>query len=75
MRKNRAIAVKVHRPPYTLTGSMYSEAWEQLVDALNREDMFLPLTDAEVSPVLDSGEEKFSFLAVNKDQIVYIGSV
>jgi len=75
MRKKKAIAAKVHMPPYTLTGSMYSEAWEQLVDALNREDMFLPLTDAEVSPVLDSGEKVFSFMAVNKDRIEYVGSV
>ncbi len=75
MRKKKAIAARVHMPPYTLTGSMYSETWEQLVDALNREDLFLPLTDAEVSPVLDSGESKFRFLAVNKDQIVYVGSI
>lgn len=73
MRTKKPIGAKVYVPLYTLVGKMYGERWQQLLDTLTRDEMFLPLTDVEISPELVSGESRFSFVAINKDQIIYVG--
>jgi len=73
VREKKPIGVKVYMSLYTLTGKMHSEMWQQLLDTLNKDERFLPLTGVEISPPLASGESKFSFAAINKDQIIYVG--
>ncbi len=74
-REKKALKAKVHMPLYTLVGSMHGEMWEQLLDALNKDELFLPLTNVELSPGLESGDSTFGFVAVNKDQIIYVGEL
>lgn len=68
----KPVSTEVRVPPYYLTGQMHSEIWEQLADHLEGHDKFLPLTNAGVTPKLINVESSFDFVAINKDQVVYI---
>jgi hypothetical protein len=59
--------------PYVLVGRLHSAAWAELVTSLHQEEMFIPLTSVQISPPLVTGESAFDFVAVNKDQVVYVG--
>jgi len=71
-RKKESVPVIVRYPFYTLHGKMHNDVFQQLMDTLEGEDCFLPVTDVEILPGLVSGESKFDFVAVNKDKIVYV---
>jgi hypothetical protein len=43
-----------------------------LVHVIEGEEMFLPMTDVFISPPLPTGEWKFSFVAINKHQIIRV---
>jgi hypothetical protein len=45
----------------------------ELVTSLHQEETFIPLTKVQISPPLPTGESQFEFVAVNKDQVVYVG--
>lgn len=72
-RAKKTIAVEIHISPYVLKGQMYAEVWQELLHALDGDDRFLPLTNVTVWPELPAGEASFDFVAVNKDQVVYLG--
>ena len=72
-RTKKTIAAEIHMPPYILKGKMYAEVWQELLQALDRDERFLPLTNVTVWPELANGESRFDFVAVNKDQVVYLG--
>jgi hypothetical protein len=59
--------------PYVLVGRLHSAAWAELVTSLHQEETFIPLTKVQISPPLATGESQFEFVAVNKDQVVYVG--
>lgn len=72
-RAKKTIAAEIHISPYVLKGQMYAEVWQELLHALDGNDKFLPLTNVTVWPELPAGEARFDFVAVNKDQVVYLG--
>jgi hypothetical protein len=59
--------------PYVLVGRLHSAAWSELVTSLHQEETFIPLTKVQITPPLATGESAFDFVAVNKDQVVYVG--
>jgi hypothetical protein len=69
----KPVDAKVWTAPYVLVGRLHSAAWAELVTSLNQEDRFIPVTKVRLSPPLPTGEEQFEFVAVNKDQVVYVG--
>lgn len=73
-REKKGIRVVINLAAQSLTGLMYGEMWEELQEALNRTDQFIPLTDVTFNPPPASGPEKVNFVAVNKDYIIYAGS-
>lgn len=68
----RPVDAKVCLAPYVLVGRLHSAAWAELVTSLHHEEMFVPLTNVQISPPLATGESAFDFVAVNKDQVVYV---
>ena len=72
-KKKKPIVTEVHVPSYALTGKMHAEVWQELLDTIETDEGFLPMTNVKISPALISGESKFSFVAINKDQVIYIG--
>jgi hypothetical protein len=72
-RTKRTIAAEIHMPPYILKGKIHAEVWQGLLETLDRDERFLPLTAASIWPALANGESKFDFVAVNRDQVVYLG--
>lgn len=68
----KSVGTEVHVPPYDLVGQMHAEIWEQLADHLEGHNRFLPLTNVSITPELLNIESRFDFVAVNKDQIVYV---
>ncbi|MDM7999804.1 MAG: hypothetical protein QUS33_07370 [Dehalococcoidia bacterium] len=72
LRAKKALPARIDIPPYVLLGKMYAEPQEGLVHVIDGDDVFLPMTDVFISPALPTGEWKFSFVAINKHQIVRI---
>ena len=72
LRVKQALSARVDIPPYILTGKMYAELQQGLVHIIDGEEMFLPMTDVLITPPLPTGEWKFSFVAINKHQIVRV---
>jgi hypothetical protein len=66
------IEVELHMSPYTLTGQVYAQSWQKLLDAVERADEFLPLTDVEIYPAPGNTTSTFDFIAVNRDKIIYV---
>jgi hypothetical protein len=75
MRTKIPIEAEVCMPLYTLVGKMHGKMWQQLLDTVTGDDMFLPLTNVAISPELISGESRFSFVAINKNQIIYVSQL
>jgi hypothetical protein len=65
----------VYMPPYTIEGKMHAGLWQELAQVLDGDNSFLPMTDVVISPSLLTGESTFSFVAINKDQVVHIGEL
>ncbi|MGI2335541.1 MAG: DUF6812 domain-containing protein [Dehalogenimonas sp.] len=72
-RHKKQLQAVINLPQLSLTGNMHSEMWEELQEALNRSDQFIPVTDVDFNPPLPTGIERLNFVAVNKDHIVYVG--
>ena len=75
LRIKKPLSAKVYMPPYTIEGKMHVGLWQELAQALDGENRFLPTTDVVISPSLLHGESTFTFVAINKDQIVHIGEL
>jgi len=73
MRRKKALQAVINLPQVILTGNMHSEMWEELQDALNRSDQFIPVTDVDFDPPLPGSIVRSNFVAVNKDHIIYVG--
>ena len=69
----KPVEAKVGMASYVLVGRLHSAAWAELVTSLHQEETFIPLTKVQVSPELPTGETQFDFVAVNKDQVIYVG--
>jgi hypothetical protein len=69
----KPVEAKLCMVPYVLVGRLHSAAWAELVTSLHQEETFIPLTKVQISPPLATGESQFDFVAVNKDQVVYVG--
>jgi hypothetical protein len=54
-------------------GQMYVEVWQKLLDALDRADKFIPLTNVRIYPEQENTVFTFDFVAVNRDKIIYLG--
>jgi hypothetical protein len=72
LRPKTAVSARVDIPPYILFGKMYAELQLGLVHVIDGEEIFLPMTDVLITPPLPTGEWKFSFVAINKHQIVRV---
>jgi hypothetical protein len=73
VRRKKCLEAVIHLPEFSLVGNIHSEMWEELQEALNRSDQFIPLTDVDFKPALPDGITNLPFVAVNKDHIVYVG--
>jgi hypothetical protein len=69
----KPVDVSMRTAAYALTGRLHSIAWAELVTSLHQEETFVPFTRVSISPPLATGEGQFEFVAVNKDQIIYVG--
>jgi len=73
VRRKKPLQTTIHLPGIVLTGNMHSEMWEELQDAINRCDQFIPVTNVDFNPPLPGGVAHSNFVAVNKDHIIYVG--
>ncbi len=73
MRRKKTLQAVITLPQVVLTGNMHSEMWEELQDALNRSDQFIPVTDVDFDPPLPGSIVRSNFVAVNKDHIIFVG--
>jgi hypothetical protein len=73
LRRNKMqTGTEIHIPPYVLQGNVHVDAWEELLETIDRDQRFMPLTDVRIQPSLAGGASAFAFVAVNKDQVTYL---
>jgi len=72
VRAKKFIGVEIHMSLYTLMGQTYTEVWQKLLDAVDRADRFIPLTNVKIYPTLNNTALTFDFVAVNRDKIIYL---
>jgi hypothetical protein len=73
LRRNKAqTGTEIHIPPYVLRGNVHVDIWEELLETIDRDQRFMPLTDVRIQPSLAGGASAFDFVAVNKDQVAYL---
>ena len=73
LKVRRPLGAKVYMSVYSLEGKMHAGLWQEPAQVLDGHDSFLPMTDVVISPPLLTGESRFNFVAINKNQIVHIG--
>lgn len=73
MRPKTPLAAEIHLPLYILRGQLHGEAWQQILDIVDRADKFIALTNVEAYRTLDHASSMFDFAAVNRDKIIYVG--
>jgi hypothetical protein len=57
---------------YTLNGRMYVDTGGQVIDTIESEVRFLPLTQVEIEPAPPGAETRFDFVALNREHIIGI---
>jgi hypothetical protein len=72
VRRKTQTATEIYMPPYVLRGNVHVDVWEELLDTIDRDQRFMPLTDVRVQPAVAGGGAAFDFVAVNKDTVAYI---
>jgi hypothetical protein len=72
-REKKPAGTEVHVSSYIIVGNMHTETWQELLETLDSNERFLPLTNARISPELAIGDSEFDFVAINKAQISYVG--
>ncbi len=65
-------ASRVSDVQYALNGRMYVDTGGQVIDTIESEVRFLPLTQVEIEPAPPGAESRFNFVALNKDHIISI---
>jgi hypothetical protein len=75
VRAKKFIEAEIHMPLYKLIGQMYVEVWQKLLDALDRADKFIPLTNVRIYPEQENTVFTFDFVAVNRDKITYLVNI
>jgi len=73
MRPKTPLSVEIHLSSYLLRGQIYGEAWQQILDVVDRADKFIALTDVEAIQIQSNTSLTFDFVAVNRDKIIYVG--
>ncbi|MFC2050401.1 hypothetical protein ACFLTN_04405 [Chloroflexota bacterium] len=73
VRAKKFIGAEIRMSLYTLMGETYVEVWQKLLDAIDRADKFMPLTNVKIYPTADNTALTFDFAAVNRDKIIYVG--
>jgi len=71
-RKKMQTRTEIHMPPYVVQGNVHIDVWEELLDTIDRDQRFMPLTDVRIHPALAGGASAFDFVAVNKDHVAYL---
>jgi hypothetical protein len=72
VRAKKFLGVEIRMSLYTLTGQTYAEVWQKLLDAVDRAERFIPLTNVKINPTPPNNEPTFDFVAVNRDKIIYV---
>ena len=72
LRRKLQTRTEVHMPPYVLQGNVHVDTWEELLDTIDRDQRFMPLTEVKINPAPAGGTSAFDFVAVNKDHVVYL---
>ena len=75
VRARKFIGVEIQTSLYKLTGQTYAEVWQKLLDAVDRADKFIPLTNVKIHPATGKTELTFDFVAVNRDKIIYFSEI
>jgi len=67
-----AVAVVIQTVTHCIRGHIHIRPGERLKDEINREDPFFAVTDAEISDLAGNKLYQSEFVAVNRQQIIWL---
>jgi hypothetical protein len=67
-----AYAARVSDVQYALHGRTYIDVGGQVIDTIESEARFIPLTHVVIEPALPGADSRYDFIALNKDHIISI---
>jgi hypothetical protein len=67
-----AYVARISGVQYRLDGRIYVDTWGQVIDTIESEARFIPLTQVEIEPALPGVGPRFDFVALNKEHIISI---
>jgi hypothetical protein len=70
--QKKAFRVEISLPSVSIDCLVHVIPWQRAIDVVNTERKFLPVTDGMLSGRLGTGDSHFGFMAVNRDQIIYV---
>lgn len=71
LRAKKPVLAMVYMPPHMLMGKTHAGPHQKLVHVLEADGTFLAMTNTSISPPLPTVESAFSFVAINKREIVH----
>jgi uncharacterized membrane protein len=66
------VPIRLETSAYAVTGNMHVLSYEKVRDELVQKPKFLPLTQAEVYALADDTRWQVPFVAVNREQIMFL---
>jgi hypothetical protein len=73
--RKKPVSVNIQIQDLTVVGQVYISQSEASIEALEMDQIFIPVTNATLSSNLNSSHFEFDFLAVNKNQIISISEL
>ena len=69
------VCVEVLIPGIAMLARVHVSDWQQPMNVVDTIQMFLPLTKVQLSTKLSTGELQFDFIAVNRNQIIFMAEI
>ncbi len=71
----KSVCVEILMPDLAILARIHVCDWQRPMNVVNTTQSFLPLTMVEFSSRLSSGDVKFDFIAVNRNQILFMAEI
>jgi hypothetical protein len=71
----KPVCVEILLPGIAMLAKVHICDWQQPMNVVNTMQNFLPLTMVELSSELSTGEVQFDFIAINRNQIVFMAEI
>jgi len=66
------VTVEIRVPSYAVIGNIHCNSWNEIWRVFEKGQLFLPVTDASMRPLVNDAWWNVPFVAVNREQILLL---